>query len=149
MQRRSLNLDVNRVQIKYPSREVPQEEVISLSPHGDLAASTCLTKPSNNVSLVKIWRTETCACACQINLMHRGRPAKREKLHAVFAPNSALIALIHKGDARIYSAQTGEEMKHIQTPNIMSDAYTKCSKFSQDSALLALVLGKDFYHADI
>lgn len=151
MPRRSLNLDVSRLRIGNPIREVPQEEVISLSPHGDLAASACLTRrltgSGYNVGLVKIWTTETCACVCQIDLMHI--PAEHETLHAIFSPNSALIALIHKDDARIYSTQTGEEMKHIQAPNTKSAAYEKCSKFSQDSALLALVHEKGYNNADM
>ncbi|UKZ71402.1 uncharacterized protein TrAtP1_012361 [Trichoderma atroviride] len=144
MQRRSLNLNVSKLQTDYPYGEVPQEQVISLSPRGDLAASTCLTSSGHDVSLVKIWTTETCACACQIDLMRT--PTKHKNLHAIFAPNSTLIALIHrrKNDARIYSAQTGEEMKHIQAPNAKSVAYKKCSKFSQDSALLALVHEKSY-----
>lgn len=147
VQRRSLNLNVSRLRIDEPTREVPQEQVISLSPRGDLVASTCLTRSGYNVGLVKIWTTETCVCACQIDLMHT--PIEHEYLHAIFAPNSALMALIYKDDARIYSAETGEEMKHIQPPNTKSVAYKKCSKFSQDSALLALVDEKALSNADI
>lgn len=142
VQRRSLNLNVNTLHM-----ESSQEEVISLSPHGDLTASICFTRFGYDVSLVKIWTTETCACACQIDLMHI--PLEREELHAIFAPNSAIIALIHKDDARIYSAQTGGKMKHIQAPSTESYAYKKCSKFSQDSALLALVHEKAVMNADI
>lgn len=93
------------------------------------------------MSLVRVWTTETCSCACQIDLMHI---PIREKLCAIFAPNSALIVLIHKDDARIYSAQTGEEMKRIRAPSINSKAYAKCSKFSRDSAFLALVQNMGF-----
>lgn len=146
-QRRSSNLDLNKLQIDYPSGKVPQEQVISLSPRGDLAASTCLTRFGNNVSLVKIWTTQTCACACQIDLMHT--PTKCNELGVIFSPNSTLIALIHEDDVRIYSIQTGEEIAHIQAPNNISVAYKQCSKFSEDSELLALVHEKGYEGADI
>ncbi|KAK4070256.1 hypothetical protein Trihar35433_4723 [Trichoderma harzianum] len=136
VQQLSLNLDVSRSRADYPS-EVFQEKVISLSPHGDLAASIfcCISHPFSNkdLSSMKIWTTKTGACSGEIDLMHI--PSYNEL--CAFASNSALIALTHKSDVRIYSVQTGEMVKHICT-SYTQYARIKDSKFSQDSALLAL-----------
>ncbi|KAF3076166.1 hypothetical protein CFAM422_001073 [Trichoderma lentiforme] len=136
VQQLSLNLDVSRSHADYPS-EVFREEVISLSPHGDLAASIFCTShqfPYKYLSSMKIWTTKTGACAREIDLMHV--PSYNE-LYA-FASNSALIALTHESDVRIYSVQTGEMAKHICTSYTQHAGRIKDAKFSQDSALLAL-----------
>ncbi|KAL6814637.1 quinon protein alcohol dehydrogenase-like superfamily [Trichoderma camerunense] len=136
VQQLSLNLDVSRSHADYPS-EVFREEVISLSPHGDLAAS--IFSFSNGyeykwLSSMKIWTTKTGACVREIDLM----PIPRYESLYVFAPNSALIAFIRGSDAIIYSVWTGEMVEHICTPN---SEPIKHSKFSHDSALLALACG--------
>lgn len=143
VQQLSLNLDISKSHPDYPS-EVFREEVVSLSPHGDLAASIFRVSrkvPSNHLSSMKIWTTKSGACTREIDLMHT--PSFRDLY--VFAPNSALIALIHNSDAIIYSIWTGKTVKHICTQS--SDPLTWSfddighAKFSQDSTLLALAMG--------
>ncbi|KAL7957739.1 quinon protein alcohol dehydrogenase-like superfamily [Trichoderma compactum] len=133
VQRLSLNLDVSKSHPGHPS-EVFREQVISLSPHGDLAASIFCTDefPTKYFGSMKIWTTKTGACTREIDLMHT--PSFKDLY--IFAPNSALIALVHKSDALIYSIRTGNMVKHIRTPD---SSGIRHSKFSQDSALLALV----------
>lgn len=136
VQQLSLNLDASRSHAGYPS-EVFQEEVISLSPHGDLAASIfCIPHqfPTKSLSSMKIWTTKTGACAGEIDLMHI--PSLDESF--AFAYNSALIALTHKYDARIYSVWTRKLVKHICASDTQYAEHIENSKFSQDSALLAL-----------
>ncbi|KAL7788073.1 hypothetical protein V8C43DRAFT_323873 [Trichoderma afarasin] len=135
-QQPSLNLDVSRSHADYPS-EVFREEVISLSPHGDLVASIFVspgTYKDKWLSSMKIWTTKTGACVREIDLM----PILSYESLYVFAPNSALIAFIHGPDAMIYSVWTGNMVQHIRTPKSRSIEH---SKFSQDSALLAFVTG--------
>lgn len=126
-QKLSLNLDVSL--LDHEVKRICREKVIGLSRNGDLAASIYRTS-SDSVSLVKIWTTKTGDCILVID-----QPHLPSRLRAVFSPDSALIALIHGRNARIYSARTGKDLKHIHDPS----KYIKHSKFSPDSELLGLV----------
>jgi WD40 repeat protein len=110
------------------------ERVIALSPYGDLVASICLPNPSYGGS-VKIWTTQTGACECEIDIMHTS--THFIELHATFAPNSALIVLMHGRGVGVYSVRTGEEMKYIHWQRF-SGRSMKYSTFSPDSTRLAL-----------
>ncbi|KAL7912232.1 hypothetical protein GGI35DRAFT_444757 [Trichoderma velutinum] len=139
VQQLSFNFDVSKSHFDYPS-EVFRERVISLSPHGDLVASVYISDKllSKCLSSMKIWTTKTGVCAREIDLMHI---PYLNQMHA-FAFNSAMIALIKDDNARIYSVGTGEMVSHIRPPIRTPDSgYIWHSKFSQDSALLALAHG--------
>lgn len=112
-----------------------REEVINLSPNGDLAASMSRTSGERDcLSSMKIWATETGVCVCEIDLMHI---LSHKELYA-FAPNSALIALKYDSGIGIYSTQIGNAIKHFSVPDDISYYNsTTCLKFSKDSALLA------------
>ncbi|KAH8126671.1 hypothetical protein LI328DRAFT_165870 [Trichoderma asperelloides] len=120
-QMQNFPLDLNTNLVPRPERfgsgaeKILQEEVIALSYYGDLAASTYRTL-SGTVSSVKIWTIEN----------------GEYVFHAAFSPNLAMIALIDKKDARVYSVQTGKEIKHISSP-----AHTASSDI-RNSKLLAL-----------
>lgn len=130
MQHLSLPLDLRKSYKKY-SIGVLHEEVICLSPHGDLAASIVCTS-SDNLSWMKIWKTKTAACVCELDLGY----IPNDLVSYAFASNSALIALTRAEDIRIYSVWAGNMVKHIRTPR-----YVGHSRFSQDSALLAFASG--------
>lgn len=118
-----------------------REEVINLSPNGDLAASMSRTSGERDcLSSMKIWATETGVCVCEIDLMHI---LSHKELYA-FAPNSALIALKYDSGIGIYSTQIGNAIKHFSVPDDISYYNsTTCLKFSKDSALLAFANWND------
>ncbi|KAL6695086.1 quinon protein alcohol dehydrogenase-like superfamily [Trichoderma pleuroticola] len=92
---------------------------------------------SNKARLMRIWITRTGVRMCEIDLIHI--PGLFNGYLTVFiSPNSALMALIYKVGAIIYSTQKGKELKHIHGP--IMEAGTS-SKFSPCSKLLALVYG--------
>ncbi|KAJ4855338.1 NACHT domain-containing protein [Trichoderma breve] len=135
VQQLSLNLDISKSHPDHPS-EVFREEVVSLSPHGDLAASMFRGSMFGQssfkyLSSMKIWTTKSGACTREIDLMHT--PSFRDLY--VFAPNSALIALIHKSDAITYSIWTGKIVKHICTQS--SDPLTWSFAISPGSKYVA------------
>ncbi|KAL7789788.1 quinon protein alcohol dehydrogenase-like superfamily [Trichoderma ceciliae] len=139
-QRYSLNLDKRLCQNSglMESYEILREEVISLSRTGDLAASACRDS-SGRVSLVRVWATKVANCMYDIDQSHTPKI-----LHAVFSPNSALLALIDEAGVRIHSTQTGEEVQHLQNPPIESSfpdwrRLKIRSKFSPDSNLFAFL----------
>jgi WD40 repeat protein len=139
-QLRKFSLDLNATLLLGPEtlylRIKPlQEEVIALSKDGNLAASICRT-PSGAASSVKIWTLEAGNCLHVIDQSHMP-----DIFHATFSSNSAMIALTNGKDARIYSVQTGKEIKHIIHPRTFSDFFSGnmiYSRFSPDSKLLAL-----------
>ncbi|KAL9489241.1 hypothetical protein ACSS6W_001518 [Trichoderma asperelloides] len=142
-QMQNFPLDLNTNLVPRPERfgsgaeKILQEEVIALSYYGDLAASTYRTL-SGTVSSVKIWTIENGECIRVIDQSHMP-----DVFHAAFSPNLAMIALIDKKDARVYSVQTGKEIKHISSPahTASSDIRSENmmhSRFSSDSKLLAL-----------
>lgn len=110
------------------------EQVIALSHHGDIAASACQTL-SGAVSLVKVWTLEAGECIHVIDQSHM-----QAFFHAAFSPNLATMALFDGKDARIYSIQTGKEVKRIRHPEdvFKLDVTMKNFRYSSDSKLLAL-----------
>ncbi|KAL6825942.1 quinon protein alcohol dehydrogenase-like superfamily [Trichoderma sp. SZMC 28015] len=130
VQQLSLNLDMRKLYPEYHT-EFFREEVINLSLHGDLAASIFCTSCNYSgkyLSSMNVWTTKTGVCVCQIDLMHT---PSYQSLYD-FAPNSALMAIINRSDAIIYSVWTGKMVKHIRV-----SGFIEHSRFSQDSALFA------------
>lgn len=140
VQQLSLNLDMNRVHLG--KNRIPPE-IIGLSTHGELAASTCYSAWSGDVNHVRIWSTKTGACVREIYQTSLPTNFNSKPLFAIFAPNSALIALMSRKDgAEIYSVRTGDMMKSIRPLKSalrFKPGYLKSSKFSADSSLLALL----------
>lgn len=146
-QKYSLNLDVRVCISRYSTRsytgwEPIREEVISLSPNGDVVAATYRTPLEGKLSVVKVWMLQTRRLLCVID-----QPFTSKRLHAAFSPNSALLALIDGFDVRIYSTLTGEEVHNLQylamlrvpdheSPLHSSEINSQC-KFSPDSKLFA------------
>lgn len=143
---RKLSLNLNTSLVLRPKRsqeedasqergKTLQEEVIALSYYGDLAASTCRAL-SGIVSSVKVWTIEAGECMCVISQSHMP-----DILHAAFSPNSAMIVLVSKTEARVYSIQTSQEIKRISqpvnSPGLLGEHMIH-SRFSLDSKLLAL-----------
>lgn len=122
------------------ARSVLQEEVIALSYHGDLAASTHRTL-SSTMMLVKLWTIKAGEC---IMVIDRSETLSIEL--AIFSPNLRMIALIDGEDTRVYSVQTGNQincMPATGTYGMRSEGVY--SQFSPDSKLLALKRRSDLY----
>lgn len=84
-------------------------EIIGLSPMGDLVASWHGPKLTGKLGLIKIWDTETTSCSGSFEF---DEPLP---LHAAFSPNSQLLAVSFNGGLRVHSAETGEEVKHLNS----------------------------------
>lgn len=145
-QLQKFSLSLNTSMIPRPSRSgygasnILQEEVIALSYSGDLAASTCRTL-LGTVSSVKVWAIEARKCIYVIDQSHMPNI-----IYAAFSPNSAMIALSHKEDARVYSVQTRKEIKHMSHPSHCLGKKLIHPQFSPDSKLLALrYANRDMY----
>ncbi|KAL6815604.1 hypothetical protein GGI42DRAFT_338848 [Trichoderma sp. SZMC 28013] len=98
---------------QFPSRvnsmgiiESLEEIAIALSPKGDLIASW-YRKTSDGLGLVRIWDTETTCCRISFE------PDKVPYLHAMFSPNSQLLALSFSDGVRVHNAKTGARIKHL------------------------------------
>lgn len=111
------------------------EQVIGLSPNGDLAASLLFTLPGER-NMVKVWETSMAICKCTI--------ACDEFTAAAFSPNSELLALANN-DVRIYRVKTGQIIQHpeicLSVYRSMLDMRSFLDKhlvFSPDSQILAI-----------
>ncbi|KAL7799610.1 hypothetical protein V8C43DRAFT_275615 [Trichoderma afarasin] len=83
-----------------------EETIIALSPMGDLVASW-YRKTSDGLGLVRIWDTETACCRSSFE------SDEVPYLHAIFSPNSQLLALSFNAGIKMYNAKTGVKVKHL------------------------------------
>lgn len=98
VQEYSLNLRENK----------PINDIIALSPNGDLAASfhTGLNV-YDETSKVRIWQTMTVVCDCLWG--------QSESPQAAFSPNCQLLALTDQSGIRIHCTHTGSLIKHLDS----------------------------------
>jgi WD40 repeat protein len=84
----------------------PREEVVALSPNGDLVASLYHTQYFKQ-GLMKVWETKSASCICSFTTSYTP--------YAAFSPNSELLALVYKKGIIICHAKTGQRIKHLDS----------------------------------